>query len=336
MHSNHSAQCTFASFAFSPDGNWLAVSSGPANVVQLFNRSTGLVERNLSANGFPSYEVMFTNDSRQVAQIGAVQAVIWEVGTGREVARLDVKNEIDGQMVSAAFTRDGKLIASTTNQQTKKIAVWDVVDGREIWQAPAVAGSAFGIVGAEGRLLGVVPFLPYGRKDEKITVWELPAGRQSNQLDLGGEPVGFPQFSPDGRWLVALDVWNGFAGVGFGRMGGRSGVTVKAQVVVQSLASEAQKFKIPGSSAPDAYAFSPDSRLLAIGYRDGTVQLWEIERGEELFRYASGAKSVAHLAFTHDGGAVASTDGTSPEIQLLQLAGLRQRLADMSLDRRDR
>ncbi|HEY3964614.1 MAG TPA: protein kinase [Planctomycetaceae bacterium] len=324
------------SFAFSSDGNWLAVSSGPANVVQLISRPTGRAERELSANGFPAYEVMFSNDSRQVAQFGGAQAVIWEVGTGREVARLDVKNEIDGQIVSAAFTREGKLIASTTNQQTKKIAVWDVAAGREIWQAPEVAGSAFGILGGEGRLLGAVPFLPSGRKNEQITVWELPAGRESTRLDLGGEAGGFPQFSPDGRWLVGLDVWNGFAGVGFGRMGGRSGLTVKAQVVVQSVASDAQKFKIPGSSAPDAYAFSPDSRLLAIGYRDGSVQLWEIERGEELYHYASGAKSVAYLAFTHDGGALASSDGTSPQIQLLHVSDLRHRLAEMGLDRRDR
>jgi WD40 repeat protein len=242
-------------------------------------------------------------------------------------------------MISAAFTPTGQLLVSVLDLKTQKISVWDVAARREIWKAPveavASAGS-FGTLSPDGKLLAAVPLLETAGRREPLTIWELPLGRKLTQLEPGADGAGYPRFSPDGRWLVTLDHSNNFASILFGRMGGHSGLTAGTQVVVQGLAPGAGRFKISGIAAPDTYAISPDSRQLAIGYRDGTIQVWDLHSAAELFRYAPGPLSVSHLAFTPDGAGLASCNEQSPSIQLLHLADLRRQLTRMGLDQPDK
>jgi WD40 repeat protein len=55
----------------------------------------------------------------------------------------------------------------------------------------------------------------------------------------------------------------------------------------------------------ETLAFSPDSRLLAAGSREGRVRLWEVESGRELADLALRKSDVEHLAFSPDGQTLA-------------------------------
>lgn len=61
-----------------------------------------------------------------------------------------------------------------------------------------------------------------------------------------------------------------------------------------------------------ALAFSPDCRLLATGYLDGTIQLWELPSGEPLHSFAGPGNRVDALLITPDGGLLAATGGHDP------------------------
>jgi WD40 repeat protein len=84
------------------------------------------------------------------------------------------------------------------------------------------------------------------------------------------------------------------------------------------------------------YAFSPDSKLLAIsrriGNKEGSVQLWDVKKGEELFAWTAQPTPVVHLSFTPDGTSLASSDGRYGVLQVLNLSRLRSRLAEIGLD----
>ena len=71
------------------------------------------------------------------------------------------------------------------------------------------------------------------------------------------------------------------------------------------------------------------TRLLAIPFPDGSVQVWDIPAKQELFRWnARPGQPVDRLAFTPEGG-LAMSDGSS--LQLLDLPRLRQQLSEIGL-----
>ena len=102
-------------------------------------------------------------------------------------------------------------------------------------------------------------------------------------------------------------------------------------LILQGFPTGDEPLKIAGPSAPGAYAFGPEGRLLAIGYRDGSVRLWDGGAGEGLFHADFCSQPVTELAFTPGGPGLAITDGRSP-IQLLDLTALRRQMAEIGLD----
>jgi WD40 repeat protein len=73
-----------------------------------------------------------------------------------------------------------------------------------------------------------------------------------------------------------------------------------------------------------------DSRLLAIGYRDGLIRLCRVSSGEELFHYRMRSRPVSQLAFSNDGTTLIAADGDS-SVQVLDLRELQQHLTPIAL-----
>jgi WD40 repeat protein len=77
--------------------------------------------------------------------------------------------------------------------------------------------------------------------------------------------------------------------------------------------------------------FSPDSALVALIGDDGATGLYRSETGEPVARWQPlGGRPVDHLGFTPDGWLAAGTQGD--ELVLVDLPGVRRRLAEMGLD----
>jgi WD40 repeat protein len=133
-----------------------------------------------------------------------------------------------------------------------------------------------------------------------------------------------PQLSADGRW-AAISSLSGLTEAG-GAGDGENAVSVWA------LAKGEFALHIPFDVLPGVYEFSPDGGLLATSDVDGTVRLWDLERGEELFRWKAADRAVDRLLFSPDGSALAASPDMGTELRLLHLAGLRGPLAERGLD----
>src|SRR5205807_818499 len=94
---------------------------------------------------------------------------------------------------------------------------------------------------------------------------------------------------------------------------------------------------------PSTAAFGPGGDLLAVGYSDGSAQLWDLrspggrpgtgdgQAPREVFRWVAHAAAVRTLDFTADGtGVVTSADAA--DVQVLDLSRLHDRLAPLGLD----
>ncbi len=317
-------------FAFSPDGQWLACGGGPAGKVDLKDRATGSVVRTFSGYSFPLPGLLlFSPNSQRLAQVGAYQTVVWDVNTGREAARLEERTGLAGRIDSVAFTDDGTLLASVASTREPKLAVWDVARRREIWRASDEALHRAHLAPGGRLLVGLSP--PGSAATARMTVFEIPAGRTIAQAELPGAPFGQQTFSPDGRWLVTADMPRPLPGAMWTPLPDGAVQPSDLGVILQAFPAGDRQLKIAGASAPTAYAFSPDGGLLAVGYQDGSIKLWDVAESEEIVRADFCSHPVTQLAFTPDGASLAITDGKSP-IQRLDLTALRRQLAGIGLD----
>ena len=81
-------------------------------------------------------------------------------------------------------------------------------------------------------------------------------------------------------------------------------------------------------------AFDSDGRLLATGSRDGTVCIWQRagESLEEVLTLQSPAGPVVAVSFSPDGGQLALLVKNDLAVRTWNLARLRKRLNEMSLN----
>jgi WD40 repeat protein len=98
---------------------------------------------------------------------------------------------------------------------------------------------------------------------------------------------------------------------------------------VWQLPTGKRKLQIRSSDAPMSLAFSHDSQNLAVGYRDGSAELWNLDAGELLFRWKEHSGSISMLSFSRDGSKIISQ---SRNLQFLRLAALRRELAALHLN----
>ena len=316
-------------FALSHDGKRLAVTGERNGTVWLVDRATGSRVQTLSSDGLPTPGLLaLSRDGKQLVAAGAYHAVAWDVAADRQLACLDEKSGLKGLIGSVAFAADGSPLVVASSSSGPRTTVWDLLHTRPVWQSPPGTGAYTSCLAPGGRLLASFQSAaPTGPR--KMTVIELPSGRTAAEAESLGEPIGLRPFSPDGRWLATV---RGEEPTGaFGGFGAAADRPPVAEVLVQSFPSSGKRLTIAHSSPPNACAFSPDSRLLAIGYRDGSVHFWDLAAGEEVFRLALRPRAIVHLAFSGDGSLLAATDGQSA-VQLLDLSALRRQLSDIGLE----
>jgi WD40 repeat protein len=138
-------------------------------------------------------------------------------------------------------------------------------------------------------------------------IWDAQSGRQVHELPLEGSTMS--RFSPDGRWLMTRTghVGNRLWEVGTWR--------------------EVRRFEYAG------FAFSPDSRLLAINDVFGVVRLIETASGREVARL-TGPEPMWYQpeCFTPDGARLIATCSGHQALYVWDLRLIRRQLKELGLD----
>jgi serine/threonine protein kinase/WD40 repeat protein len=313
-------------FAFSPDGRWLAVPTRSA--IQLIQRDSGLV-RELAVPTYPD-QLRFRSDSQQLAVVSSDVSVVLDVKTGKEISRL--KPEGKGLILSGAFDARGQFLVvhrEGERQAASKVTVWNMMNRKPVWQVP-VKEFARASLSEDSRWLLIHPHgdaASFGYEASEIIIWNLTGKQAAERLQTDSkERFGktFPMLSPDNRWLLTTA-----ASLKLEKVPIEKGEHLS---YVWSMPDGRKHLAIGGPTYVSCHAFSPDGRLLAVGFRNGSAKLWDLERGEELFQWTAHTERITQMQFTPDGTALASTDGESPNLQLLNLSSLRRQLGVIGLD----
>jgi WD40 repeat protein/serine/threonine protein kinase len=265
------------SLAFSPDGRDLA-SGGTDRAIRVWNAESRLQLPPPESPTQTSASAVSPGLERVALGGMAFSVDVWPLDPPGDLIRLSGHGSM---MHGLAFTRDGRRIASASQDRT--IRVWNV----ESHTAEAVLkghdGGVIGIaISADGSRLASTSF------DKKLRLWDVKSRQTLHVIEIPDE-VRRLAFSPDAKLLAAGE---------------------DNEIVVWDVASGVVRYRASGHTGRiGSLSFSADSQHLASCATDRTVRVWNAQTGRGEGELGGHDAAVAGVAFSPDGSRLASGDG---------------------------
>lgn len=294
----HTANSEVMSLAFSPDGKSLASGGNISNnVILLWDLAKSAPVFTFTGHKFGVFSLAFSPDGGLLASGGEdTNLFLWNVPERKLMGQLDSHGEHRSAIYKVAFSPDGKVLASTGADGV--IVLWDMTQ-------PDRLALPYQYLTGHNTTIYDVAFSPdpnsqqfaSASADKTVILWDLSVTQPLGQFLRGHKSiVRNLAFSPDGELLASASndpsviLWNAVTGAQIG-----------SPLVGHDL-------KIgTGDNAPgnhvNAVAFSPDSKVLADGGRDGKIVLWEVSNPgapKLLSRVDAHSDRVWSLAFSSD------------------------------------
>jgi WD40 repeat protein len=263
------------SVIFAPDGKtMLASSREQERQLALWDWKTGKELATLSSDDpfrgmwEPEGLVVFSPDSRSVASCGAKRVHLWDTRTGKE--QVTVAGHRKG-ITHVAFDPAGKTVLSAAADNTFRW--WEVATGMELRRLDARGTPA--AIAPDGKTVASLDkdhlLLLDAATGKEIWRWDAPA-RQMRQVHEWQAVA----IAPDGRTVA----W-----------GGRNNT-----IRVLDVATGKELHALEGHQAspvllyvPEAgiyhLAYAPGGKFLVSNGVDGTVRLWDLAAGKQVWRW---------------------------------------------------
>ncbi|HLN33510.1 MAG TPA: protein kinase [Gemmataceae bacterium] len=208
------------------------------------------------------------------------------------------KLSLPGSSGAIAVSGDGRVVANAQFNGGACVLHAEHPD-RLVWLRPH-AGVVNVAVSADGSRVATGSFRATG-----VKIWDSGSGKLLKEL-LPADSHVVVGFSPNRKWLAtsggdpcrlwAVDTW-------------QEGLHIGGQ----------------------AFSFSPDSALLAVGTGDGAIRLVDPESGREHVRMEDPNQEHGWVGFSSDGTQLV-TNTDEPSIHVWDLPAIRRQLAEMRLD----
>jgi WD40 repeat protein len=328
--------------AFSPDGKCLA-SGGSDRIIRLWDAEAGKEVARLKKQYASILCVTFSPDGKRLAsgeegRLGGKYArnlKLWDVETGNQLG----SQRLPGRHFnSLAFSPDGSTIAFS--EGNTDLSLWDTRDDSGAWfHVPGhdrpvtvitfspdgrelVSGDDHGVLRVlafekvrdslsprrhRHDSVGCAVFSPDGSRlatgtdrENEVYLWDVETGVLLWHGIRHGYFDGFDNFitlafSPDGKRLASgasdttIRIWDVESGA-------------ELHCLTLSGGQTRQQLALPGVQARQL-AFSSDGKLLATGWSDRMVRLWEVESGAQVQCFRC-PELISKLAFSSDGNHV--------------------------------
>jgi WD40 repeat protein len=285
------------SVAFSPDGAH-ALAGGVDRVVTYLDLATG---KSLFPSHGHSMEILglgVSADGRRAVTgdfYGFLR--VWDVASGKETAKLEGTED---PIATLALDPGGTRVLTGGGSDRAGVAhaseliLWDLAVGGPVERLEGHASTVHSVAFSPDGSRALSAPLAANAGDDALE-WALGAGPATRSAARPGQPVVAVAYAPDGRRLL-------------GEVGGK--------VVV--LGRDGGALELVGSENPVMGLAASRHRAL-VGKGDGSVELWDLDRGALVATHAGGGPPVASVAVSPDGtrGASAIWDAT---VRLVDLA----------------
>jgi WD40 repeat protein len=292
--------------------------------------------------------VAFTPDSTALAAAGGntdeFAIHIWEAASGESLGTLEGHT---GIIWGIAFSPDGQMLASVSNDKTAKIWDWHTGTLLKSLDFPgAVSSVSFS---PDGRILAIGGVDEPQNQIQNAAIWTFSVGswnpvrKFSEYLNIIAQA-----YSPDGRWLIGggtsrnVQVWQASDGAAMYTLNHAHHVskaaispdsstvaTATCETTVNDVCMEGSVWlwdlrtgrliqKLKGfPDVVESVAFSADGSSLIVAARNGTLRVYATSDDQVLFEETA-AGGIDALALSSDGGLLA-TGGPDGKVQLWKI-----------------
>ena len=273
--------------AWSPTDDYL-VSEGPENsgMIELVDPRSGEPVRSWQSDQSDINDLAFSADGSMLATTGDDGSLrVWDPDSGE--LRFEHRGASNGAVWGPSFSGDGSTVAASWMDEAV-IRVIDVTTAEVIGEYSAEVTACVTLSHDGNRVA-------FGTDDGSVQVLEVSSGEVALMLEAptAGATTCL-RYSPDGRYIAAggrddhvTRIWDATTGSRIGEIGA-------------------------SDSSPRALAWSADSRQLALGTDDGTIEVWTITSGGAQHTVSLTAQDTQNgiqgVTFSPDGSRVASGD----------------------------
>ena len=285
---------------FSPTENTIAAGFSGGSV-QLLDTDTGKLTRKFKGQIRPVRSLAYSPDGTMLA-VGSIDDTLqlWDTETGTEhLPPIDTS----GDTYRITFSRDSKLVACLVHDNaTNHINTYRTGSGELLHSIRVHTRTGPGLWGNQPNLeiehsnwVYKIAFSPDGTtiascaSDKSIRFWDVGNGTHLRKLETGKYSTSDIAFSPDGQTItgVSYDVihqWHVETG------------------------KELLTIPMPGDTRELSYrSLNADGTIAAMGYRDGTVRLWDVANRTQLHVLKGHAVGIDYVAISSDGRTLASS-----------------------------
>ena len=259
---------TSNSIAFSPDGTLLAYHE-MYSTVKLWSITT---KQNIATTSFGAKSLAFSPDGNLLASTGGNSIYLWDVVTAQELAPLEYEGTAQN-FDSISFSPDGTLIAS--GGESGRVILWNVETREKITtirHKSRINSLAFS---PNGNIIASASY------DSTVKLWDVAKGEEIKTI-RERYSVGTVAFSPDGKNLA----WTVYQ-KNFGKIIKLWDMTMGEPDTTTITALNLTNFGI------NSIAFSPDGKTLATAsWGSGLVKVWDVETGNAI--------DLGHIMLDHN------------------------------------
>jgi WD40 repeat protein len=271
---------------FSPTGKYVVTAFAGSNVAKVWNANTGMLASSIKGHGGEIWSAQFSPDNKRIVSLSKDHtARIWDAYSGEPIAIL--QDYQDERVQTAKFTLDGRYVVTT--RADGKTRIWNAETGSLI----QVLDFWFLAISTDARQVAVLD------TDGSVDILDLSTGGKVKLLDIEGVFDLLPQieFSVDGKRIII------FWGSKLYIRDTRSGSNIS---VIDNL--------INGASNGIA-RFSPDGRrvITVSGNFGQEVEIWDAETGAKMGMLEGHSTWINDVEFSPDGNWIvtASADSTA-------------------------
>ena len=304
------------------DGNRLAYGTWDGLVIVLETDTFQEIDRRYLMRK-PLEALAISRDGRFLFAAAADEIKLWDLSIDKEIPIPQSENEIAtirvarsaafGSIGGKTFLAIGDCAALTINQEPAHLLVYSIdTTGHD----PHVR-----VIAWFDSILGGVNDIAFSRDgttliaggcDGVIHRWDAPSCAELDPIELGQGEVKSLSFHPTNPNLVAVSTIRFFVDR-----------TVSTVALVEIGDYSMIRSSDNRASAHESIEFSADGRLLAAGFADGRIEIWNVDDQDEIAltlhkQLSAHASSVLDIAFANESDALfsVSADKTFKQLKL--------------------